>query len=330
MGVMEYTRLGGTGLKVSRLCLGAMTYGSKKWREWVLEEEESRPFLRRALEAGIDFFDTADVYSNGVSEEILGRALKDFGPSRDRLVIATKVHGPMGDDPNQRGLSRKHIRHSIDASLKRLGTDYVDLYQIHRFDYETPIEETLAALDDVVRAGKALYIGASSMYAWQFAKMLCAADRLGLARFVSMQNHYNLIYREEEREMLPLCREEGIGVIPWSPLARGFLAGNRRPGDYGETIRAKTDEYAQKMYYQPSDFAVVERVTAIARQRGVSNAQVALAWLLAKPGVTAPIIGASKMQHLDDALAALTLKLDEAELRALEEPYQPHPVLGHV
>ena len=330
MGVMEYTRLGGTGLKVSRLCLGAMTYGSKKWREWVLEEEESRPFLRRALEAGIDFFDTADVYSNGVSEEILGRALKDFGPSRDRLVIATKVHGPMGDDPNQRGLSRKHILHSIAASLKRLGTDYVDLYQIHRFDYETPIEETLAALDDVVRAGKALYIGASSMYAWQFAKMLCAADRLGLARFVSMQNHYNLIYREEEREMLPLCREEGIGVIPWSPLARGFLAGNRRPGDYGETIRAKTDEYAQKMYYQPSDFAVVERVTAIARQRGVSNAQVALAWLLAKPGVTAPIIGASKMQHLDDALAALTLKLDEAELRALEEPYQPHPVLGHV
>jgi len=330
MGVMEYTRLGGTGLKVSRLCLGAMTYGSKKWREWVLEEEESRPFLRRALEAGINFFDTADVYSNGVSEEILGRALKDFGPSRDRLVIATKVHGPMGDDPNQRGLSRKHILHSIDASLKRLGTDYVDLYQIHRFDYETPIEETLAALDDVVRAGKALYIGASSMYAWQFAKMLCAADRLGLARFVSMQNHYNLIYREEEREMLPLCREEGIGVIPWSPLARGFLAGNRRPGDYGETIRAKTDEYAQKMYYQPSDFAVVERVTAIARQRGVSNAQVALAWLLAKPGVTAPIIGASKMQHLDDALAALTLKLDEAELRALEEPYQPHPVLGHV
>jgi aryl-alcohol dehydrogenase (NADP+) len=317
-------------LKVSRLCLGAMTYGSKKWREWVLEEEESRPFLRRALEAGINFFDTADVYSNGVSEEILGRALKDFGPSRDRLVIATKVHGPMGDDPNQRGLSRKHILHSIDASLKRLGTDYVDLYQIHRFDYETPIEETLAALDDVVRAGKALYIGASSMYAWQFAKMLCAADRLGLARFVSMQNHYNLIYREEEREMLPLCREEGIGVIPWSPLARGFLAGNRRPGDYGETIRAKTDEYAQKMYYQPSDFAVVERVTAIARQRGVSNAQVALAWLLAKPGVTAPIIGASKMQHLDDALAALTLKLDEAELRALEEPYQPHPVLGHV
>ncbi len=327
---MEYTRLGSTGLKVSRLCLGAMTYGSKKWREWVLEEEQGRPFYRRALEAGINFFDTADVYSHGVSEEILGRALKDFGPARDRVVIATKVFSPMGDDPNQRGLSRKHILHSIDASLKRLGTDYVDLYQIHRFDYETPIEETLEALDEVVRAGKALYIGASSMHAWQFAKMLYTAGRLGLRRFVSMQNHYNLIYREEEREMLPLCREEGIGVIPWSPLARGFLAGNRRPGDYGETVRARTDEYAQKMYYQPSDFEVVERVSEVARQRGVSNTQVALAWLLARPGVTAPIIGASKMPHLDEALAALDLKLDAEEMRLLEEPYQPHPVLGHV
>ncbi|MGO9242305.1 MAG: aldo/keto reductase [Bryobacteraceae bacterium] len=327
---MEYTRLGSTGLKVSRLCLGAMTYGSKKWREWVLEEEQGRPFYRRALEAGINFFDTADVYSHGVSEEILGRALKDFGPSRDRVVIATKVFSPMGDDPNLRGLSRKHIHHSIDSSLRRLGTDYVDLYQIHRFDYETPIEETLEALDEVVRAGKALYIGASSMHAWQFAKMLYTAGRLGLKRFVSMQNHYNLIYREEEREMLPLCREEGIGVIPWSPLARGFLAGNRRPGDYGETVRARTDEYAQKMYYQPSDFAVVERVSEIARQRGVSNTQVALAWLLARPGVTAPIIGASKMPHLDEALAALDLKLDAEEMRLLEEPYQPHPVLGHV
>ncbi len=330
MGVMQYTRLGSTGLKVSRLCLGAMTYGSKKWREWVLEEDEGRPFYRRALEAGINFFDTADVYSNGVSEEILGRALKDFGPSRDRVVIATKVFSPMGDDPNLRGLSRKHIHHSIDASLRRLGTDYVDLYQIHRFDYETPIEETLEALDAVVRAGKALYIGASSMHAWQFAKMLYTADRLGLRRFVSMQNHYNLIYREEEREMLPLCREEGVGVIPWSPLARGFLAGNRRPGDYGETIRAKTDEYAQKMYYQSSDFTVVERVTEIAQRRGVSNTQVALAWLLAKPGVTAPIIGASKIPHLDEALAALDLSLDAEEMRLLEEPYQPHPVLGHV
>jgi aryl-alcohol dehydrogenase (NADP+) len=306
-----------------------MTYGSKKWREWVLEEEESRPFIRRALELGINFFDTADVYSLGASEEVVGRALRDFGPSRDRVVIATKVFNPMGDDLNQKGLSRKHIMHAIDDSLRRLGTDYVDLYQIHRFDYETPVEETITALHDVVKAGKALYVGASSMFAWQFAKMLYTADALGLTRFVSMQNHYNLIYREEEREMIPLCRDQGIGVIPWSPLARGFLAGNRKPEDYGETIRAKTDDYAHKMYYQPSDFTVVERVTEIARQRGVSNAQVALAWMLAQPGITAPIVGASKMQHLDDAVAALRLKLSEEELKALAEPYQPHPVLGH-
>jgi 1-deoxyxylulose-5-phosphate synthase len=326
---MDFINLGSTGLKVSRICLGAMTYGSKAWREWVLEEEESRPFLRRALELGINFFDTADMYSNGVSEEILGRALKDFGPTRDRVVIATKVYQPMGDDPNLRGLSRKHIMHSIDDSLRRLGTDYVDLYQIHRFDYHTPIEETLQALHDVVRAGKALYVGASSMHAWQFAKMLCTSSALRLTRFVSMQNHYNLVYREEEREMLPLCLEEGIGVIPWSPLARGFLAGNRRAADYGETIRAKTDDIAQRLYYQPSDFTVVERLSAIAQRRGVPNAQVALAWLLHQPGVTAPIVGASKMHHLDDAVAALSLRLDEAELNALAEPYQPHPVLGH-
>ncbi len=298
---MDYVRLGSTGLKVSRLCLGCMTYGSKKWRDWVLDEDESRPFIRRALEAGINFFDTADMYSDGASEEVTGRALKDFA-ARDRVVIATKVFNPMGDDPNQRGLSRKHIHHAIDASLRRLGTDYVDLYQIHRFDYDTPIEETLRALDDVVRAGKALYIGASSMHAFQFAKMLAASDARGLARFVSMQNHYNLVYREEEREMLPLCREEGIGVIPWSPLARGFLAGNRRAQDFGETTRARTDAYAQEMYYQPSDFAVVDRVTEIARRRGIPNAQVALAWMLQQPGVTAPIIGASKMKHLDDAI----------------------------
>jgi aryl-alcohol dehydrogenase (NADP+) len=326
---MEYVNLGKAGVKVSRICLGAMTYGSKKWREWVLEEEESRPFIRRALELGINFFDTADMYSAGVSEEILGRALKDFGGGRDRLVIATKVFNPMGDDPNQRGLSRKHIRHAIDDSLRRLGTDYVDLYQIHRLDYATPIEETLEALDDVVKEGKALYIGASSMFAWQFAKMLYKADEMGLTRFVSMQNHYNLIYREEEREMLPLCREEGIGVIPWSPLARGFLAGNRRKEDFGETVRSKTDEYAHGMYYQPSDFAVADRVGEIARARGVPNAQVALAWILAQPEVTAPIVGASKMQHLEDAVAALSLKLDERELQALAEPYQPHRVLGH-
>ena len=326
---MKYTRLGSTGLKVSRICLGTMTYGSKKWREWVLEEEESRPFIKRALELGINFFDTADMYSLGVSEEIVGRALRDFGPSRDRVVIATKVFNPMGDDPNQRGLSRKHIMHAVEDSLRRLGTDYIDLYQIHRFDYHTPIEETLEALSDIVREGKALYIGASSMFAWQFAKMLYVAEQMGLTRFVSMQNHYNLIYREEEREMIPLCREEGIALIPWSPLARGFLAGNRRPEDYGETIRAKTDDYAQKLYYQPSDFKVVERVGEVARKRGVSNAQVALAWVLAQPGVTAPIVGASKMQHLEDAVAALQLQLDTAEVRQLEEPYQPHAVLGH-
>jgi aryl-alcohol dehydrogenase (NADP+) len=305
-----------------------MTYGSKKWRDWVLEEEESRPFIRRALEAGINFFDTADMYSDGASEEIVGRALRDFA-TRDRVVIATKVFNPMGGDPNQRGLSRKHIHHAIDASLRRLGTDYVDLYQIHRFDYETSIEETLRALDDVVRSGKALYTGASSMHAFQFAKMLAASDALGLARFVSMQNHYNLVYREEEREMLPLCREEGVGVIPWSPLARGFLAGNRRARDFGETTRAKSDEYAQKMYYQPSDFAVVDRVGEIAARRGIPHAQAALAWLLQQPGVTAPIVGASKMRHLDDAIAALDVKLDAAELKSLAEPYQPHRVLGH-
>jgi len=326
---MDYVRLGSTGLKVSRLCLGTMTYGSKHWREWVLDEEASRPFIRRAVELGINFFDTADMYSLGASEEILGRALRDFGPARDKVVIATKVFNPMGDDPNQGGLSRKHIMHAIDDSLRRLGADYVDLYQIHRFDYETPIEETLHALDDVVKAGKALYVGASSMYAWQFGKMLYGADRLGLSRFVTMQNHYNLIYREEEREMIPLCLDEGVGILPWSPLARGFLAGNRRKHDFGETVRSQTDEYAHKLYYQKSDFAVVDQVSDIAKRRGISNAQVALAWLLEQPGVTAPIVGASKMQHLDDAVAALAVKLDAEELKLLDQPYQPHPVLGH-
>ncbi len=326
---MEYVRLGSTGLKVSRLCLGTMTYGSKRWREWVLEEEESRPFIRRALELGINFFDTADMYSRGASEEIVGRALRDFGPSRDQVVIATKVFYPLGDDPNQHGLSRKHIMHAIDESLKRLGTDYVDLYQIHRFDYSTPIEETLQALHDVVKAGKALYLGASSMYAWQLAKMLYTADRLGLTRFVAMQNHYNLIYREEEREMIPLCREEGIGLIPWSPLARGFLAGNRRKQDFGETVRAKTDEYGQKLYYHDADFKVVDRVSEIAQQRGVSNMQIALAWILQQPGMTAPIIGASKLSHLEEAVTALKVKLEADELKALAEPYEPHAVAGH-
>ena len=326
---MDYTNLGSTGLKVSRICLGTMTYGSKKWREWVLEEEESRPFIQRTLELGINFFDTADMYSVGVSEEILGRALRDFGPGRDKVVIATKVFNPMGDDPNQKGLSRKHIHHAIEDSLRRLGTDYVDLYQIHRFDYKTPIEETLEALDDVVRQGKALYIGGSSMYAWQFAKMLYVADRMGLSRFVTMQNHYNLIYREEEREMIPLCLEEKVGLLPWSPLARGFVMGNRRAGDHGDTLRAKTDEYAHRLYYQPSDFEVVDRITAIAKKRGISNAQVALAWILAQPGVSAPIIGASKMAHLEDAIAALQVKLNREELDQLSEGYVPHRILGH-
>jgi aryl-alcohol dehydrogenase (NADP+) len=326
---MQYVKLGSTGLTVSRLCLGAMTYGSKKWREWVLEEQESKPFFRRALDAGINFYDTADVYSLGVSEEITGRALRDSGIPRDRFIVATKVFSPMGDDPNLRGLSKKHIHHAIDDSLRRLGMDYVDLYQIHRFDRETPIEETLEALDDVVKQGKALYIGASSMYAWQFAKMQYTADALGLTRFVTMQNHYNLIYREEEREMIPFCIDQGVGLIPWSPLARGFLAGNRSTESKGETTRAKTDDFAHKMYYQPSDFAVVDRLTEIAKKRNLSNAQVALAWILQQPGVTAPIVGASKMKHLDEAIAALDVKLTDEELKALHEPYTPHPILGH-
>jgi aryl-alcohol dehydrogenase-like predicted oxidoreductase len=325
---MEYVNLGSTGLKVSQICLGTMTYGSKQWREWVLEEKESLPFYRRAIEAGINFFDTADVYSLGVSEEITGRALKEYGPSRDKIVIATKVFNAMGSDANQKGLSRKHIMHAIDDSLRRLQTDYVDLYQIHRFDPHTPIEETLEALDQVVRSGKALYIGASSMFAWQFLKMLQTSDMMGLARFVTMQNHYNLVYREEEREMIPLCLEEGVGLIPWSPLARGFLAGNRNVEDRGETVRAKTDDFAQKLYYRPSDFTVVDRLTEIATKRGVQNAQVALAWILGKPGVSSPIIGASKMAHLDQAIDALKIELDESEIKALEEPYEPHPVLG--
>jgi aryl-alcohol dehydrogenase (NADP+) len=325
---MDYVRLGHTGLKVSRLCLGAMTYGTSEWRPWVLDEAASRPFISRALEHGLNFFDTADMYSRGVSEQVLGRALKAFA-RREQVVIATKAFYAMGDGPNDRGLSRKHLLHSIDASLSRLDTDYVDLYQIHRFDPETPIEETLEALHDIVKAGKARYIGASSMFAWQFMKMLATSDAHGWTRFVSMQNHYNLIYREEEREMLPLCREEGIAVIPWSPLARGFLAGNRGGDARGETTRAQTDEFAHEMYYAESDFTIADRVVELAAKRGVKPTQIALAWLLAKPGVTAPIIGASKLPHLDEAVAALGITLDAAEMRYLEEPYQPHPILGH-
>ena len=325
---MEYVRLGRSGLKVSRICLGCMTYGSRKWREWVLEEDESRPFIRRALEHGINFFDTADMYSLGVSEEVTGRALRECA-RRDQVVVATKVYFPMAEGPNDRGLSRKHIFEAIDASLARLGMDYVDLYQIHRWDYETPIEETLEALHDVVKSGRARYIGASSMHAWQFARALALADRHNWTRFVSMQNHYNLIYREEEREMLPLCRAEGIGVIPWSPMARGFLAGNRDRKGGGQTTRAQTDDYAQKMYFAESDFTVADRVEQVAARRGAKPSQVALAWILARPGVTAPIIGASKMDHLEQAVGALDLVLDDEERRLLEEAYVPHPVLGH-
>jgi len=325
---MQYTHLGRTGIQVSRICLGSMTYGTSKWRPWVLDEEESRPFIRRALELGVNFFDTADMYSNGFSEEVLGRAIRNF-TRREEVILATKVYFPTGPSPNERGLSRLHILRSIDASLRRLGTDYVDLYQIHRWDGETPIEETLGALHDVVKAGKARYIGASSMYAWQFAKALYLADLHGWTRFISMQDHYNLVYREEEREMLPLCRDQGIAVIPWSPLARGFLAGNRTRETWGDTVRAKTDDFAKSMYFQDSDFAVVSRVETLAEARGIKPTQVALAWLLHKPGITSPIIGASKMPHLEESVAAVEIRLTEEELLSLEEPYQPHPVLGH-
>jgi aryl-alcohol dehydrogenase (NADP+) len=303
-----------------------MTYGDPAWRPWILSEDAGRPIFERAIERGINFFDTADMYSRGVSEEVLGRALRDF-TSRDRVVVATKAFYPMSEDPNDRGLSRKHLMSAIDESLRRLNMDYVDLYQIHRWDPETPIEETLEALTDIVRSGKARYIGASSMSAWQFAKALYLSDRNGWARFVSMQNHYNLVYREEEREMLPLCREEGIGVIPWSPLARGFLAGNRRAADRGDTPRAKTDAFAHHLYYSEADFAVAGRTAEVARERGVTPAQIALAWLLRQPGVTAPIVGASRLEHLDQAIAALDIGLTGDETSRLEEPYVPHRVL---
>jgi 1-deoxyxylulose-5-phosphate synthase len=325
---MEYARFGSTGLKVSRLCLGAMTYGSPQWRPWVLDENESRPLIRRALELGINFFDTADMYSVGASEQVLGRALKDFGPGRDRVVIATKVFFPMSEHPNHRGLSRKHIFDSIDKSLQRLGTDYVDLYQIHRFDYETPIEETLEALNDVVRVGKVRYLGASGMWAWQFMRMLMTANQRGFTRFSSFQCYYNILYREQEREVLPMCRAEGIAVIPYSPLARGFVAGNRKRDGGGETVRSNADPYSDKDYYHEQDFAIVDRITQVARQRGVKNAQVAMAWILQQPGVTAPILGASKTEHLEEAVAALSLKLDAEELKTLEELYQPRAIIG--
>jgi len=324
---MEYLPLGRSGLKVSRLCLGAMTYGTSAWRPWILDEEESRPFIRRALDRGINFFDTADLYSGGMSEEVLGRALRDFAP-RDQVVIATKVFYPMGDGPNDRGLSRKHVLHAIDASLRRLGVDYVDLYQVHRLDADTPIEETLETLHDLVRMGKVRYLGASSAPAWEFARALYVADRHGWTRLVSMQNHYNLVYREEEREMLPLCRAEGVGVIAWSPLARGFLAGNRRKADRGETRRAKVDAFAHELYCADEDFTIADRVVEVARERGVKPAQVALAWILRQRGVTAPIVGATRLEQLDELVDALDLRLSDGECLRLEERYRPHPVLG--
>jgi 1-deoxyxylulose-5-phosphate synthase len=325
---MDYVKLGRTGLDVSRLCLGCMSFGMSDRGNhlWTLDEEKSRPFIKRALEGGINFFDTANVYSDGTSEEILGRALKDFA-SRDLVVIATKVHGRMRPGPNGAGLSRRAIMTEIDASLRRLGTDYVDLYQIHRWDYHTPIEETLEALHDVVKAGKTRYIGASSMYAWQFAQALAIAERHGWTRFVSMQNYVNLLYREEEREMLPLCKAEGIGVIPWSPLARGRLTRDWED----KSARSETDGFGKMLYAKSADAdrRVVERVAAVAAGRGVPRAQVALAWLLAKPVITAPIVGATKLEHLDSALAAVAVKLSAQEIASLEEPYIPHALAGH-
>jgi aryl-alcohol dehydrogenase (NADP+) len=327
---MEYVKLGKSGLKVSRLCLGMMTYGTSKWQDWLLSEDESRPFVQRALELGINFFDTADMYSLGVSEEITGRLLKEFASNREEVVVATKVFFPVGQGPNGGGLSRKHILEAIDNSLRRLGMDYVDLYQIHRWDSTVPIEETMESLNDVVRAGKARYIGASSMFAWQFAKAQYTADLNGWTRFVSMQNHLNLIYREEEREMLPLCKEEGVGVIPWSPLARGFLAGNRTRGtDTPLTTRAKGDSLAHERYYRPEDFDVAERASDVASRRGVTPAQISLAWLLQKPVVTAPIIGVTKLDHLEQAVAAVGIELSVDEVQQLEQLYRPHAILGH-
>ncbi len=324
---MQYTTLGDTGLEVSRLCLGMMSYGDPDWRPWTLGEEEARPFVRRALEAGINFFDTADMYSKGVSEEVTGKLLGEMA-DREEIVIATKVYFPMDDAPNRGGLSRKHVLDSVRASLRRLDTDYIDLYQIHRWDDDTPVEETLEALHDAVKAGYVRYVGASSMYAWQFAKALYTSDLHGWSRFVSMQNHYNLLYREEEREMLPLCREEGIGVLPWSPLARGWLA--RPPEAKEATARGETDDYTDRLYTDfPDADEVIRRVGEVAEDRGATRAQVALAWLLGNDAVTAPIVGATKTEHLEEAIGAVGLELTAEERTRLEEPYTPRPIRGH-
>ena len=323
---MEYVNLGATGLRVSRICLGMMSYGRHEDRPWALDEQAAEPIARRAVESGIIFFDTADVYNGGQSEIVTGRLLRQLFGTREEYVVATKVHGRTMPGENGAGLSRKHILASIDASLERLGLDYVDLYQIHRWDPGTPIEETMEALHDVVRAGKARYIGASSMFAWQFAK----AQAVARTRFVSMQNHYNLVYREEEREMIPQCIDQGVAVLPWSPLARGLLAGNRTRGGDRLTTRAQTDPFADSLYTPDVDFAVVERAAEVAAARGVPTAQIALAWLLHKSGVTAPIVGATKLEHLEDAIAAEQLSLDADAVARLEEPYVPHAVSGHV
>jgi aryl-alcohol dehydrogenase-like predicted oxidoreductase len=325
---MRYARLGSSGLRVSRIALGMMSYGSQTERRWHLGEDEAEPIVRRAVEAGVTFFDTADTYSDGLTEELTGQLLAKLFPRRDDYVLATKVYFPMGPGPNDRGLSRKHVLAAIDASLRRLGTDYVDLYQIHRWDPQTPITETMEALHDIVRAGKARYLGASSMYAWQFAKAQHRAEVGGWTRFVAMQNHYNLLYREEEREMLPQCLDQGVGCIPWSPLARGLLAGNRERGGQQRTVRAGNDPLAGELYGD-DDFEVIDAVRAVAGERGVPPAQIALAWLLGRPAVTAPIVGATKLRHLEDAVAAVDLPLSEEEVARLEAPYRPHPVLGH-
>jgi 1-deoxyxylulose-5-phosphate synthase len=327
-GQVEYVRLGTSGLKVSRVCLGMMSYGDPATRAWALGEDAALPIVSAAVDAGVMFFDTADMYSDGVSEEITGRLLGKLFAHRDDYVLATKVFFPGGPGPNDGGLSRKHILAGIDASLRRLGTDYVDIYQIHRWDYDTPIEETMSALHAVVQAGKARYLGASSMFAWQFAKAQHIASDAGLTRFTSMQNYYNLLYREEEREMIPLCLDQGVGLIPWSPLARGLLAGNRDRGEKRNTVRANNDAYADSLYTD-DDFDVVDVVRAVAAERGLPPAQIALAWLLGKPAVSAPIVGATRLGHLQDAVAAIDVTLTEAEVARLEEPYRPHPILGH-
>ena len=325
---MDYVNLGRSGLKVSRLCLGMMSFGTPAWRTWVLSEDSSRPIIRGALEHGINFFDTADMYSEGVSEEVLGRTMRDFA-KRDEIVVATKVFYPLGKHANAGGLSRKHILQAIDDSLRRLGMEYVDLYQIHRHDPVTPIEETLEALHDVVKAGKARYIGASSMYAWQFARLLYTQRMRGWTQFVSMQNHYNLIYREEEREMNPFCRAEGIGLIPWSPLARGFLAGNRRRGRQDATLREQHDGFGHQLYYSGADYDVAERVASVAERNQVLPIQIALAWILRQPGVIAPIVSVTRGEQLEQLIAAVSIRLSDEDAAEVQAPYRPHPVLGH-